>query len=206
MKNKERFTEQDWLDLLQKALNEGVEIQVNHRFKYNVKNLGTFLTSAKSRNKTELIEKIESLGVNYKMHSKKPEDYLERIILKLSADKKPRKHIYITGFNNYIVPKKDVLKKSTIKKFNLVWKEKFGDDRKWEIPETADDKVRRWKEFRYDTIKNPEGKWGGYRSNMGKLYNWIYQRKNNPEKMNLLAPYFNIMELAELADEGYKCK
>ncbi|MFI1772117.1 hypothetical protein [Thalassobellus citreus] len=204
MKYKKRLSEDEWLDLLKNAINEGVAIQVNHRFKYKNRSLGTFLTSAKRKNKTELIKKIESLGVNYKMHSKNPEDYLEKFTTQLSFDIKPNKQAYITRFNSYVLPKKDILKQQTIKKFDRVWKKKFGDIRKWEKPETNIDRIQRWKEFRYDEIKNPNGKWFDYKSRMGKLYGWVYLRKTGKHKMSLISEHFNKQELVELEKEGFK--
>lgn len=203
MKRTERLTENDWLEVLKSAIDEGVEIQVNHRFKYKGKNLGTFLTAAKSKKKKELIKKIEDLGVNYKMHSKNPHDYLDKYILQLSEDENPNKQQYITRFNSYILPKKDILKKRPIARLNRVWEDKFRVPRKWTKPETVFEKVVRWKQFRYNKKINPEGKWLDVKTTMGSLYNWIYIRKRDPEKMALLMEYFDIMEITELASEGF---
>ncbi|WP_354680803.1 hypothetical protein [Mariniflexile fucanivorans] len=189
--------------LLESAIKEGVKIQVNHRFKYKNRSLGTFLVSAKSRKNTELIKKIESLGVNFKMHSNEPEHYLERYILQLSTDKKPNKQRYITRFNHYVLPKKEDLKEQTINKLNKVWKKKFGEIRKWTKPETVLDKIHQWKEFRYNEKINPEGKWIDTRKNMGKLYGWVYVRKRDKQKMSLILEHFNKKEISELQKEGF---
>lgn len=204
MEDKNRAKENEWLILLEDAINEGVQIQVNYRFKYKNKTLGGFLTSAKRKNKFELIERIEKLGFNYKVHSKNPEHYLERFTSQLSTDKNPNKQKYITSFNTYVQPKKNLLKKQTILKLNRVWKIKFGDIRKWEKPETSIDKIKRWKEFRYDGSINPDEKWLGFKSNMGKLYSWAYTRKKEQKKMDLILHYFNKTELSELIKEGFK--
>jgi hypothetical protein len=203
MESKNKIKENEWLNLLKNAVNEGVEIQVNHRFKYRDKNLGTFLISAKRKNKIELIEEIERLGINFKMHSKNPEHYLEKFILQLSTDKKPNKQRYITRFNIYVLPKYEILKKQTIKKLNQVWKEKFGDIRKWEKPDTVIDKIQKWKDFRYDKKTNPNEKWFDYKKNMGKLYSWAYTRKKDKQKMSLILEHFNKKELSELEKEGF---
>ncbi len=203
MKYKSRLSENEWLELLKNAVNEGVEIQVNHRFKYKNTNLGTFLTSAKKKNKPELIQKIEDLGINFKRHSNNPEDFLEKFIFQLSTDEKPNKQNYMTRFNSSVLPRKDLLKKQTIKKLNRVWKKEFGDIRKWEKPETSIDKIRRWKEFRYDEKRNPNRKWFDYKTNMGKLYSWVYSRKRDKQKMSLILEHFNKKELAELKKEGF---
>ncbi|WP_299778972.1 hypothetical protein [uncultured Formosa sp.] len=203
MESKNKIKENEWLNLLKNAIDEGVKIQVNHRFKYKDKNLGTFLTSAKSKNNPELIKKIESLGVNFKMHSKEPEHYLEKFITELSTDEKPNRQRYITRFNIYVLPKKEILKKQTIKKLNKVWKKKFGDVRTWEKPDTVTDKIQKWKEFRYDETLNPKGKWFDYKTNMGKLYGWVYARKRDKQKMNSIIEYFNKKERSELKEEGF---
>jgi hypothetical protein len=203
MNTKKRLTEQDWLDLLKCAIDEGAELQVNHRFKYKGKNLGTFLTSAKSKKNVERIKKIEALGFNYKMHSKNPHDYLNKYILQLSEDENPNKQQYCTRFNSYILPKKDILKKRPVAKLNRVWEDKFRVVRKWTIPETPLGKIARWKEFRYNKTINPEGKWLGVKTIMGNLYDWVYIRKWNQEKMNEIIEHFDIMEITELAEEGF---
>ncbi|MCD8445711.1 hypothetical protein, partial [Tenacibaculum finnmarkense] len=151
----------------------------------------------------ELIKKIERLGVNFKMHSKKPEHYLEKFISQLSTDKNPNKQLYITRFNIYVLPKKELIKEQTIKKLNQVWKRKFGDIRKWEKPETAIDKIGNWKEFRYNIKINPSGKWFDYKKNMGKLYGWVYTRKKDKQKMSLILKHFNRKEISELQKEGF---
>ncbi|WP_298766669.1 hypothetical protein [uncultured Polaribacter sp.] len=203
MESINKIKQNKWLNLLEEAINEKVEIQVNHRFKYKNKCLGTFLVSAKSKQNPELIKKIELLGVNFKMHSKQPEHYLEKFILQLSTDKKPNKQHYITRFNQYVLPKKELLKDQTIKKLNKVWKRKFGDIRKWEKPETIIDKIENWKEFRYNSEINPTGKWFDYRVNMGKLYGWVYLRKRDKQKMGLILEHFTKEEIAELQKEGF---
>lgn len=203
MESKNKIKENDWLILLEKAVNENVKIQVNHRFKYKNKNLGTFLVSAKRKENPELIKKIELLGINFKMHSNVPEHYLERFILQLSKDKKPNKQGYITRFNLSVLPKKELIKEETINKLNLVWKRKFGDIRKWEKPDTVIDKIEKWKEFRYNEITNPNGKWFDYKTKMGKLYGWVYSRKTDKQKMSLILEHFNKKEISELLKEGF---
>lgn len=205
MESKRKNKENEWLKLLEEAINEGVKIQMNHRFKYKGKNLGTFLTGVKRSNKKELIKKIERLGVKFKMHSKQPEDYLAKFIKQLSAKRKPNKQEYITRFNVYVLPKKEILKEETIEKLNKLWLKKFGDVRKWEKPDTVDDKIRKWKEFRYNKEINPNEKWFHYKKNMGKLYSWVYTRKRSSEKMNAIVHFFNEKELVELQKEGFNC-
>lgn len=204
MESKNKIKENEWLKLLKEAIDEGVKIQVNHRFKYKNKNLGGFLTHAKRKNNPELHKKIKRLGVDFKMHSKDPEHYLEKFTLQLLKDKKPIKQRYMTRFNVYILPKKDILKEETIEKLNNVWQQKFGVVRKWDVPETALDKINKWKAFRYDEENNPDGKWFHYRKYMGnKLYGWVYIKKRDKKKMSLILEHFNEQEIAELKKEGF---
>jgi len=206
MKFKGTQIENEWLTLLEAAIKEGVQIQVNHRFKYKNKNLGTFLVSAKRNNKEDLIKKIESLGLNFKMHSRNPEDYVEKFILQLSTDEKPNKSYYITRFNKYVLPKKRLIKKETVDKLNSTWETRFGDTRKWKKPETDLNKVKKWKKFRYNEKLNPNGKWFEVKTKMGKLYSWVYNRKADSKKMNVILTEFNDKELKELISEGFKVK
>jgi hypothetical protein len=203
MESKRKQNENEWLALLENAIKESVQIRVSHLFKYKGKNLGTFLVSSKRKQNTELIRKIENLGVNFKMHSKNPVAYLEKFTFQLSTDNKPNKQHYITSFNSYLLPKKEFLEEQKIKELNSIWKMKFGDIRKWEKPETVLDKIKNWKNFRYDEKVNPTGKWFDYRKNMGKLYGWVYSKKTNTDKMNLISEYFNDQELDELKKEGF---
>jgi len=94
---------QKWLDLLQEAIDEGVKIGVNHRFKYKGKNLGTFLVEAKRRGSPELHEQIKKMGLDFKNHSNKPEDYVQRFIKELWNNPNPNKGNYITRFNTCIL-------------------------------------------------------------------------------------------------------
>lgn len=201
------ISEKEWLGLLKNAIDENVKIQVNFRFTYKGKNLGSFLGLAKRGNDAELIKKIEDLGVDFKMYSRKnPEHYLEKFILQLSSEKTPNKQSYITRFNTYVLPKKELLKEETIAKLNSVWKIKFEDTRKWEKPDTIVNKIEKWKEFRYNEEINPNGKWFDYRKNMGKLYGWVYVRKRNPTKMKEIINFFEKNEIIELKKEGFRTR
>lgn len=196
--------EKEWLSLLKIALKrKRVHIKLNHGFKYKEKNLGSFLIDAKKRNKKELLFQIESLGFSYKDHSRDPEDYIESFILKLENDKDPNKQKYITTFNMYILPKKDILKEETKERLNKVWKNQFKDVRKWTKPETTDDRIISWKNFRYNKEINPDEKWLTTKKVMGKLHGWVYSRKTNKYPMDELIKYFNQTELEELKQEGF---
>lgn len=58
MESKRKQNQNEWLKLLENAINENVEIKVNHRFKYKNKNLGTFLVTAKRKQDVELTKQI----------------------------------------------------------------------------------------------------------------------------------------------------
>jgi len=204
MESKRQQIENEWLALLENAIKDGVKIQVNHRFKYQNKNLGTFLVSTKRNNKTELMKRIEDLGFDYKMHSLNPKDYVDKFIIELSKEEKPNRQSYTTRFNKHVLPKKRLIEQSTIDKVNAVWEDKFGNVRKWKKPENDLDKIKRWKKFRYDEKKNPNGTWFATKKNIGKLYSWIYTRRNDVEKMNVIWKYFNEQEKKELVLEGFK--
>ena len=203
MESKNKLKENEWLRLLKGAIDEGIKIQVNHRFKYKGKSLGTFLTSAKIKNNAELNKKIKRLGVNFKMHSTNPEHYLAKFTKQLSSTRKPVKQAFMTRFNMYVLPKKELLKEETINKLNKVWEKKFGDLRKWETPITTVGRIALWKEFRYDEKRNPEKKWFQSQLSMGKAYGWAFTRLRDAEKMNLILEYFNEDELSELRQEGF---
>lgn len=203
MENTKQTSREQWILLLTQAINEGVDIQVNHRFKYKNKNLGSFLVSVKQKNKTELLEKIEMLGFDFKKHSKNPEHYVENFINKLSTDINQKKTKFQTSFNKYILPKKDILKKKTILDLNRAWRMRFNEVRHWGKSYSLTNKIIEWKKFRYDIEKNPEEKWFKGQSQMKKLYYWVYTRKMNRKKMNLIIENFNQTEKDELQKEGF---
>jgi hypothetical protein len=201
--NKHQLGRQRWLKLLKQAIDEGVKIQVNHRFTYKGKNLGTFLVEAKRRGKQELKDQIKEIGLDFKDHSNEPEDYLRRFIKELRNNPNPNKGNYITRFNTCILPKKDILKPETKKALEEAWKFKFGEERPWKKRDGLPVRIRKWKEFRYDKVANPKGKWFQPKSKMGELYFWAYARKRKPWLMEAILDQFNDKELQELHQEGF---
>ncbi len=201
--NKHHQARQRWLDLLQEAIDEGVKLQVNHRFKFKGKNLGTFLVEAKRRGKPELQAKIKEMGLDFRDHSNKPEDYLQRFIKELWNNPNPNKGNYITRFNTCILPKKDILKKQTKQELEVVWKHKFGEERAWRKRDDVLTRIYKWKQFRYNRKLNPEKKWFQPKSKMGDLYFWVYARKRKPWLMKAMLDQFDTYELEELKDEGF---
>ena len=201
--NKHDLKRQAWLKLLQEAIDEGVKMQVNHRFKYKGKNLGTFLVEAKRRGSDELKETIRQMGLDFRDHSNKPEDYLQRFIKELWNNPNPNKGSYITRFNTCILPKKDILKKQTKQELEVVWKHKFGEDRPWRKRDDVLTRIYKWKKFRYNRKLNPDKKWFRPKSKMGDLYFWAYSRKRKPWLMQAMLDQFDINELKELHEEGF---
>jgi hypothetical protein len=203
MGHKKYKTYDQWLSLLAEAMNEGVAMQVNHRFRYKDKNLGTFLVKAKRSNNPELLKKIEELGLDFKKHSHNPEDGMEIFTNEVLPDFTYSKTRFQTKFNQYILPKKDILKRKSIQKFNKAWLKRFKEVRSWNDPLSPVEKVRDWKIFRYNTYLNPEGKWYLGKTHMGKIHSWVYNRKMAPEKMEAVIEYFNPTEIKELKSEGF---
>jgi len=203
--SKREQNRQRWLDLLQEAIDEGVKIQVNHRFKYKGKNLGTFLVEAKRRGTPEFHEQIRKMGLDFKDHSNKPEDYVQKFIKQLwnDPDPKSKKGNYITRFNTCVLPKKDILKPKTKQELEIVWKLKFGEDRPWRKRDDLLTRVYKWKHFRYNRKLNPEKKWFQPKSKMGDLYFWAYSRKRKPWLMKAILDQFDTNELIELKNEGF---
>jgi len=201
--NKHDLKRQKWLELLQEAIDEGVKMQVNHRFKYKGKNLGTFLVEAKRRGKPELKETIRKMGLDFRDHSNDPEDYLRRFTNELRNNPNPNKGNYITRFNTCILPKKDILKEKTKRELETVWKLKFGEERPWKKRDDALTRVYKWKQFRYNRKLNPEKKWFQPKPKMGELYFWVYSRKRKPWLMKKILDQFDNYELRELMDEGF---
>jgi len=200
--------DQEWLDLLQDALDNDEDVRANHRYKYNGKSLGTWLTGIAQRNKEgkklEIKTEIEELGFDYNLRGRTPEASTKRFIRKLISDQEPLKVNYQNWFNQIIAPKKDDLTQETIDQLNQVWELKFDEKRYWEIPSRIKDKVDEWKEFRYNSEINPRGKWSTNDQEMGNLYTWVLKRKKDSDLMGLILDRFSQQELEELSAEGFK--
>lgn len=202
--------DQEWLDLLQDALDNDEDVRANHRYKYKSKSLGTWLVGIAQRNKEgkklEIRNEIEDLGFDYNLRGRTPEASTKRFIKRLMTDDDPLKVNYQNWFNSIIAPKKDDLSDATIEQLNQVWELKFDEERYWDIPSRIKDRVDDWKEFRYDSENNPRGKWSTNDREMGDLYTWVLKRKKEEELMELILDRFSKMELEELKDEGFPIK
>jgi hypothetical protein len=204
------YIDQEWLDLLQEALDNDEDVRANHRYKYKEKALGTWLTGIAQRNKEgkklEIRAEIEDLGFDFNLRGRTPEASTKRFIRKLISDDDPLKVNYQNWFNSIIAPKKDDLSDETIEKLNQVWELKFEEERYWEIPSKIKDRVDDWKEFRYDSENNPRGKWSTNDREMGDLYTWVLKRKKDANLLELIRDRFSQRELEELEAEGFPIK
>lgn len=206
-KERERLIEEKWLELLKKAMDAGEDIRVNHRCKFEEESLGTWLVGVKQSNKKkkkhELRKEIEDLGFDFKETSRKPEHVAKRFVDKLIDDPKPNKGAYQTNFNHYILPKKDILSPQLKKEIEEVWTLQFNEPRPWEKGTLENDRTEEWREFRYDTKRNPEGKWYKGQAHLGLLYYWVYHKKKYRHKMDLIIDNFIDQEKKELKNEGF---
>jgi hypothetical protein len=202
--------DQEWLDLLQEALDNDEDVRANHRYKYNEKSLGTWLTGIAQKNKEEkkleIKTEIEELGFDYNLRGRTPEASTKRFIRQLATDSEPLKVNYQNWFNQIIAPKKDDLTQETISQLNQVWELKFDEERYWEIPSKIKNRVDDWKEYRYDSKNNPKAKWSTNDKEMGDLYFWVLSRRKDLDKMELILDRFSQQELEELKAEGFPIK
>ena len=206
--------EDEWLSILSDALNDSSErekIQVNHRYKFNGYRLGTWLVGVSQatkgkkpkQRKIDLILKIEELGFDFTRTSRKPEHTVERFIEQLLNDKNPIKVEYQKTFNRQMLKRKAKISDELKQEINAAWELQFNEIRSWDNIPRAKDRTEEWKEFRYNKTINPEGKWITGESTMGKLYNWVYHKRNDKRKMDLVIDKFTETELNELRIEGF---
>jgi broad specificity polyphosphatase/5'/3'-nucleotidase SurE len=106
-------------------------------------------------------------------------------------------------FNSKVSKNKNKISNTLRLKVEEVWKTKFKENLKWEVSSRTVDKTEEWKAFRYDKKRNPEGKWYKGQSHLGELYYWVYHKKKEKRKMDLVIDKFNRTELRELKAEGF---
>jgi len=206
--------EDEWLSILTDAfsdLKEKYKVQVNHRYIFNGHHLGTWLVGviqatkkkeAKAR-KLELKRKIEDIGFDFSKTSREPKYTSQRFIDDLLADNSPIKPEYQKRFNSQILPRKDKIKEEIRQEINIAWELQFNEKRTWDRISRDKDRTYEWKQFRYNTDINPAGKWFMGQSVMGKLYNWVYHKRNDKKKLDLVINKFNENEILELIGEGF---
>lgn len=206
--------EDEWLSILADALadeKEKKKIQVNHRYKFNGHRLGTWLVGVSQATKKEnpkprklkLRKKIEDLGFDFTKTSREPEHVARRFLEELLSDKNPIKVEYQKIFNHQLLPRSKSVPLELKQEINAAWELQFNDTRSWDKITRDKDRTEEWKAFRYNTEINPEGKWYNGQSVLGKLYNWVYHKKNDKDKMDLVIDKFSETELIELRNEGF---
>lgn len=204
-------SDREWLDLLEEALDNDEDVRANHRYKFKGKGLGTWLTYVAQKNKEgkkmDVKAEITELGFDFNLRGRTPEATTKRFIKALMSDENPVKVSYQNWFNNIIASKEDDLSEETKEQLNQVWELKFDEERYWDIPSRIKDRVDDWKEFRYDSTKNPRGKWSTNDREMGSdLYTWVLKRRKEEDLMSQILDRFSQQELDELEEEGFKIK
>lgn len=199
--------EEEWLDVLLDAILDKEDIRMNHRYIYKDRKLGTWLVGVRQANKKdkklELKKLINDLGFYFKDTSRSTKDVINRFAEDLMKSEKPSKMNFRNRFNNQVSANKNKISIELQRKVELAWKSKFNEDLKWEVSSRTVDKTEEWKAFRYDKKRNPEGKWYKGQSKLGDLYYWVYHKKKEKSKMDLVIDKFNKTELRELKAEGF---
>lgn len=199
--------EEEWLDVLLDALIDEEDIRINHRYIYNGRRLGTWLVGVNQANKKgkklELRKTINDLGFYFKDLSRETEHVVERFAKELLERENPSKVNFRNRFNHQVAPHKDELEPELKEKVEEAWRIKFNENLKWKVASRSVDKTKEWKDFRYDKIKNPEGKWFKSKKYLGKIYEWVWAKKREKSKMDLVIDKFNKKELQELKAEGF---
>lgn len=204
--------EDEWLDILKDALDEKEKIQVNHRYKYKrQQTLGTWLVGVSQATKGDnpnprklkLKKKIEALGFDFTKTSRKPEHSASRFLEQLLEDKAPIKVEYQKLFNRQMLPRSAKIPEKLKQEINVVWELQFNEQRSWDKNPRDKDRTEEWKAFRYNIMINPAGKWYYGQSVLGDLYNWVYHKRNDKKKMDLVIDKFSEKEIIELRNEGF---
>jgi HKD family nuclease len=206
--------EDEWLNILLDALSDPQEkdkIQVNHRYKFNGYRLGTWLVGVSQATRGEnpkprklkLRKRIEDLGFDFTKTSREPEHAARRFLEDLLNDDNPVKIEYQKIFNHQMLPRSSKVSLELKQEINAAWELQFNDKRSWDKITRDKDRTDEWKEFRYNKTINPLEKWFAVQSIMGTLYNWVYHKRKDKNKMDLVIDKFTNDELNELRNEGF---
>ncbi|MFD1161892.1 MULTISPECIES: helicase associated domain-containing protein [Hwangdonia] len=195
------FIRKRWLKLLSKALKQGEEVSQIHSYTFEGENLGTWLQESKKDPETRAL--IEKTGFDYNKKSRSPKNSAIRFLAHLEEDINPKKSKYQTLFNSRIIHRKDKIPDYLINEINKLWKQKFKEDRSWIKKSRVKDYTEEWKKFRNNKSINPEGKWFKPKPYMGNIYEWVWGKRKNKSKMDLVIDKFNQEELKELKNEGF---
>lgn len=210
----QQLKEDEWLDIVSDAISDPVEkakIRVNHRYKYNGNRLGTFLVGLAQeirkekpkKSKLELNKKIEDLGFVISKNTKDPKNTAQRFLDRLLNEKSPIKVEYQKYFNQRILPKADKISTKIKEEISVAWELQFDEQRTWHKISRSKDRTHEWKEFRYNSKINPDGKWNLSTTLMGNLWHWVHKKKNYKSQMEQIRLNFNEKELVELRLEGF---
>ena len=197
-----------WLALLKEAMADSNEnVRLNNRYMYKGKHLGVFLVGRSQRNNEVLNAEIEKLGFIFSEHRRSnPTKYCKQFIEDIKKSPQEKKKILISRFYRSIVPKKNEISESIVAEISATWLERYKEERPWHTIDKTKECIARWKKIRYDTKKNPEGKWMRPKSIFGSAYNYAYERRRNAKMMHLVQECFNDTELLELEAEGFPIK
>lgn len=210
----QQLREDEWLDIVTDAISDPVEkekIRISHLYKYNGNRLGTFFVGLAQeirkenpkKSKLELNKKIEELGFVISQNTKDPKNTAQRFLDKLLNDKSPIKVEYQKYFNSLILPKVDKIPLKIKEEITVAWKHQFKEHRTWHKISREKDRSQEWKEFRYNSLINPDGKWSLSTTLMGNLWHWVHKKRIYKSQMDQIKPNFNDREIEELRDEGF---
>lgn len=210
----QQLKEEEWLDIVIEALSDPAEkerMRVNHRYKFNGNRLGTFFVGLAQeirkenpkKNKIELYKIIKDLGFDISQNSRDQKNTAKRFLDKLLNDKSPIKVDYQKYFNHTILPKADKISTQIKDEISVAWELQFNEERTWHKKSRSKDRTKEWKELRYNSIINPEGKWVISSTLMGNLWFWVRLKKENKNQMDSIVHKFNESEVIELRNEGF---
>lgn len=173
-------TDKKWLRLLKEALDDGENVQTNHRYRYKGQGLGTYLVGVKKKNKLgeklELKEKITQAGLDMDETSRDNVLVLNRFVRQLRKDKKPNKFKFQNRFNQQVLPRADVLSKEFKDDLTDAWREKFNEERSWVKGSRLKTEAELLERFVQDVLKTPKTKLAHY--NIRFRHKFLHKVKN----------------------------
>ena len=101
------------------------------------------------------------------------------------------------------MPKRDKLTSKIKEEIDIAWELQFKEKRSWEKTSRSKDRTQEWKEFRYNSLVNPDGKWSLPSNIIGNLWHWIRLKRDNKKQMDSIKQQFNEREIIELRNEGF---
>jgi|CXWL01.1.fsa_nt_gi predicted helicase len=205
----ETMTDQDWVELIKDALENGVKLKQRHGNKYKNKDVGRYLRDLKrlikKGKKIEVYNEIEKVGYNFNDVSRTLDKTIVRWVNDLKITKSPKKLNFRNRFYKNFLPRKNEIEDSIKDEMNLLWKSKFNEELSWELlHEGTNDRTKEWKTFRYNVEINPKEKWYLPVSIMGdSLFSWVYRKLKNKKQMERIKFNFTENEILELRKENF---